>query len=45
MDFTGMLWEYVDWFDLAYDRGKLRAVVNTGINFRVPYYAENFLTG
>jgi hypothetical protein len=36
MDFTGMLWEYVDWIDLAYDRDKLRAVVNTGMNFRVP---------
>ena len=36
MDFTGMTQEYVDWIYLAYDRDKLRVVVNTGFNFRVP---------
>jgi hypothetical protein len=36
MDFIGMLWEYVYWIDLAYDRDKLQVVVNTGMNFRVP---------
>jgi len=34
----------VDWIHLAQDRGKWRAVVNTGMNLRVPYVAGNFLT-
>jgi hypothetical protein len=35
----------VDWIDLAQNRVKWRAVVNTGTNLRVPYRAGNFLTG
>lgn len=38
-----MLWEYVDLIDLACDRDKLRAVVNTGMNFWVPLICGEFL--
>jgi hypothetical protein len=32
MDLKEMIWEGVDWIDLAQDRGKWRAVVNTVMN-------------
>jgi len=35
----------VDWIDLAEDRDKLRALVNTVMKFRVPQNEGNFLTG
>jgi hypothetical protein len=36
MDLREIGWDGMDWIDLAQDRGKLRALVNTAMNFRVP---------
>jgi hypothetical protein len=36
MDLTEIGWDGMDWIDLAQDRKKWRALVNTEMNFRVP---------
>jgi glucose dehydrogenase len=44
IDFRGIEWGDVDCIDLAQDRGKWRALVNTATNFRVPLNAGKFLS-
>jgi hypothetical protein len=36
MDLREIRWDDVDWIDLAQDRERWRALVNTVINLRVP---------
>jgi hypothetical protein len=36
MDLREMRWDGMDWIDLAQDRDKWRALVNTIMNLRVP---------
>jgi hypothetical protein len=38
-------WDGLDWVDLAYGRDQWRALVNTGMNLRVPENAGKFLSG
>jgi hypothetical protein len=44
MDLQQMLWEGVDWIDMAQDRDRWRAFVNAVMNLLVPQNAGNFLT-
>ena len=34
----------IDWIDLAQDRNRRRALVNSVMNLRIPYNAGNFLS-
>jgi hypothetical protein len=36
MDLGEVGWGYVDWIDLAQDRNRWRALVNSVLNLRVP---------
>jgi hypothetical protein len=36
MDLREIGWDGMDWIDLAQDRDRFRALMNTVINFRVP---------
>jgi hypothetical protein len=36
MDLREIKWDGMDWMDLAQDRAKWRALVNTVMNLRVP---------
>jgi hypothetical protein len=43
MDLRGIGWDGMDWINLAQDRDKWRALLNTVMNLRVPQNARNFL--
>jgi hypothetical protein len=36
MDLKDIIWDDMDWIDLAQDREQWRALVNTVMNIRVP---------
>jgi hypothetical protein len=40
-----IVWDGVDWIDLAQDKDKWRGLVKTVMNLRVPLNAEKFLSG
>jgi hypothetical protein len=44
MDLREIGWGGFDWIDLVQDRDQLRVVVNTVMNFRVPYNVGKFLS-
>jgi hypothetical protein len=44
IDLREIGWDGMDWIDLAQDRSKWRALVNTVMNIRVPKNAEKFLS-
>jgi hypothetical protein len=43
MDHREKVWDGVDWIDLAKDRERWRALVNTVMKLRVPQNAGKFL--
>jgi hypothetical protein len=45
MDLVEVGWGDVDWIGLAQVRDKWRALVNSVLNLRVPYNAENLSKG
>jgi hypothetical protein len=44
IDLGDIEWDAMDWIDLAQDRDKWRALVNTLMNIRVPENAGKFLS-
>jgi hypothetical protein len=44
-DLREIRWGSMDWIDLAQNRDKWRALVNTAINLRVPQNVGKFLSG
>jgi predicted nucleotidyltransferase len=44
MDLQEVGYSGTEWIDLAQDRDRWRALVNSAKKFRVPYNAGNFLT-
>jgi hypothetical protein len=45
VDLREIGWDVMDWIDLVEDRDRWWSLVNTVMNLRVPYNAENFLSG
>jgi hypothetical protein len=43
MDDQGLGWEGMNWIDLAQDRDRWQALLNTVMNLQVPYNVGNFL--
>jgi hypothetical protein len=44
MDLREIGWDSMDWIDLAQNRDQWRALVNTGMNLRVPKNAVKFMS-
>jgi predicted nucleotidyltransferase len=44
MDRKEVSFEGVEWIDLAQNREKLEVLVDTAVDFRIPYTVWNFLT-
>jgi hypothetical protein len=44
MDLEEVVWESMEWIELAEDRDRWRPLVNVVMNLQVPKNAENFLT-
>jgi hypothetical protein len=44
MDLTGIRWNVMDWIDVAQDKDQQRALINTIIDFLVPYNFAKFLS-
>jgi hypothetical protein len=44
MDLKDMGWGGMDWIALTQDKDRWRALVNAGMNLRIPQNAGNFLT-
>jgi hypothetical protein len=45
LDLREIAWDDMDWVDLAQDRDRGRAFVNTVMNLRIPQNAGKFLSG
>jgi hypothetical protein len=45
IDLREIGWNGMDWIDLAQERDKWRALVNTVMNLRIPKNAGKFLSG
>jgi hypothetical protein len=45
MDLREIGWDGMDWIDLAQNRDRWRALVNTVMNLRVPLNTGKFLSG
>jgi hypothetical protein len=43
IDLREIVWDGMDWIDLAQDRDQSRALVNTVIKLRVPYNVGKFM--
>ena len=44
MDLKDIGWEGIDWIDLAEDKDKWQALVNTAMNIRFPHFFSNGAT-
>jgi hypothetical protein len=45
IDLMQIVWDGMDWIDLAQDKDQRRALVKTVMNLRVPYNSWKFLSG
>jgi len=45
MDLQEIIWEGMDWIDLAQDMDRPEALLNLVLNLRVPWNVGNFVAG